>query len=366
MLLYVVLAVIVGMVACFGFLDDAWGVRVPKGSQESVSTYRVLSIILVSVVFAVAWWLTAERAIEVGNDTANYVGLFLAFREGIQPESRYEIGFQIYCFLVGSFTDNPHVFLEVTASAMYLLLILYVFRYSENLPLSLCLAFCFAFSTFTNELRQSFALLICMYAYQQLGCGHRIRFCLLVCLAATFHLTALICLALLFYKMAPKKILTVYMLGGLIAIVCATGLFSSIIEPFLGDYYSRYLNNSYAASGWLATSFYLLRAGVLCLLVYICTKGNEQGNLSQGLARWNFVLLVLVSALGFSMNLFSRVAQYFLFVSISELPNMICESDMPHRKAICALIGIAFILFFLVVLWLRPEWNHLYPYQRWA
>ncbi|MBB3171214.1 EpsG family protein [Parvibacter caecicola] len=365
MFLYVALAGLVAVVACFGLLDDVWHNRLQQGSRQDPRTYKIVTGVLVAIALLVAWWFTAERAINIGNDTANYVELFLSFREGIQPGRRYEIGFQVYCFLVGTITDDPHVFLEITASIMYVLLAIYIFRYSDNYPLSLCLAFCFAFSVFTNELRQGFALLVILFAYQQLKQNRKVCFSLLVFLAATFHLTALICFALLFKQLAPKRVMVVFVLGAVICLLCMTGVFSAAIGPFLGDYYSRYLTNSYASSGWLATSYYVLRAGVLCLLVYACTKDLPGKDSYRDLVRWDFCLLVFVSALGFSMNLFSRVAQYFLFVSISELPNLICRSSLRNRKAVCALIGVAFILFFLVVLWLRPEWNHLYPYQSW-
>ena len=365
MFLYFYLAGLVAAVSCFGLLDDAWR-RNGDGKAEVARSYKAITGLLVAAVLVCAWWLTAQRSADIGSDTKNYISIFLAFREGLQLYSRYELGFQLYCFFLGQFTADPHVFLQVTATIMYVALGMYIFRYSENPALSICLAFCFAFPAFANEMRQSFALLIILFAYQQLKRGHTVRFVVLVVVASLFHLTALIALLLILYRFAPNRFGVVFIVGAIVVGLCVTGIFADLIRPFLGTYYSRYLSNSYASSGWTATAYYVLRACALCLIIYLCTKGARSDEREAMLARWTFALLVFVSALGFSMNLFSRVAQFFLFVSISELPNMICRADIPNRKAICALIGIVFLAFFLVVLVFRPEWNHLYPYQVWA
>lgn len=98
MFLYVALAGLVAVVACFGLLDDVWHNRLQQGSRQDPRTYKIVTGVLVAIALLVAWWFTAERAINIGNDTANYVELFLSFREGIQPGRRYESVFRFTVF----------------------------------------------------------------------------------------------------------------------------------------------------------------------------------------------------------------------------------------------------------------------------
>ena len=364
MFLYVLLALLVGAAACLGLLDDAWSNKEARPGESRA--YGIISCVFVVFLLLALWWLTAFRAETIGNDTKNYIELFLSFREGIQPSRRYELGFQAYCFVVGVFTSDPHMFLLVTASLMYGSLGFYIFRYSSNPPLSLCLLFCFAFSDLTNAIRQGFALIILLYAYQQLKSCHRFRFVLLVLCAASFHTTALIFVLLLFSRFTPKKYPTVCLLALVAAAAAFSGILPQIARLFLGDYYAHYFSSAYASSGWLATTFYFLRAGALCLLSFACTRHSDAPPHVRDLTNCTYSILFIVSALGFSMNLFSRIAQFFLLVSISELPNMLYWGKVKNPRVICAALGFVFIAFFLLTLWLRPGWNHLYPYQMWS
>lgn len=361
MFLYVIIVILILGASFLGLLDES-GKNEKEVRGSSIYFYKLLTNVIVVLFMACLWYLTANRAEEIGNDTANYARYFLMLRDGMDFTISFELGFQLYCFLIGQLTSDPHVFFQITATLMYGGLTVYVFKYSRNLPFSLCLILCFCFPACVNELRQAFAMIIVMFAYQELKKGKTPFFIGLVFVASLFHKTALIALCFLltgFVSLTPFIVVPICLL---VAFLSISGLLSGILELFSGRY-AHYFLGKYASSGWLAISFYVARSIIFYLLVFNAIDPAKRENKYTIM---NFSMLLLLNCCGYSVNLFARLAEYFIFIAVSELPNSLTGGKIKHEKAWSGAIIAALLSYFIVTLVLRPEWNHLYPYMFWG
>lgn len=312
--------------------------------------------------FVFLWFITAFRSVEIGNDTSTYIYYFKIFAEsGIDFSISFEIGYQALNTLIGKFTKDPHLFLIICASIMYMGTGVYLYRYSKNILISLCLFFCFCFSFYMSVLRQGIAMMITLYAYQMLKGNKHIQAAVLIMLASLFHTTALIFYALFFKDLFWRKRRIVYAIAVLIGILSITGLLTSILLTVLPRY-QHYFYGKYASSGWIAVSYEVIRSLVF---YYFISKACAKTQKKDSLVLMNFALLLILNVLGYSVNLFTRASEYFLLVAMTELPNTFYLRQLKNAKywllGICAVM----LLYFIIVLIYRSDWNHLYPYRFW-
>lgn len=305
------------------------------------------------------WFLTAFRGNTIGNDTNNYIYYFKEISKyGVDKAHRIEMGYQYFCLFISKINANPQFFLVISSAICYIGVGIYIFKYSNNKIFSLVLLFALFFSMFTNTIRQNLAMTIVLWAYHFLKNKKYIFAISLIFLATIFHKSALIAILLFFYKLAPYKQKTVFMLSLMIIALSITGVVNTILRVILPSY-TGYFEGVQAGSGRLMTFIGCIRNAFFYFLVYKVYK--KEGKFNR-LVLWNFALLLFLQSFGFVVNLFDRVSSYFLLIGIVELTNICCSEKLKNRDLWMFAIGCGLLLFFLVSIILRPEWNHLYPY----
>lgn len=313
----------------------------------------------------ILWALTAFRAVTIGNDTAVYVRYFQNIDlYGVNSNYAIEMGFQWLIALIGYFTDDPHVFLIILSSLLYGVLAYIIFKYSDNYLISIALSFFLCYGSFCNIMRQSLAMVICFIAYLRLKKGNTIRFVILVLFASMFHTSALVVLLLLLYRYIPQK-------GYFIALVCGLAIILSNtsylvnISHLLGDEYTNYFMGKYADSGHLGTFLSLIKVVLMHLVIRI---SNEEmtGTSKQeyDIIYTSSFYMIFFLCCGFTVNLISRISDYFMMFSIIDIPNMLKVKKI-KKNAYFIMLIIYMIIHFLAVQVFRPDWNHLYPYEFW-
>ena len=355
---------IVGMLLVVLFVSQSARTRstvVQNGDQcyYGDTRFAKVTFILLMTFFCI---LTGWRAAEIGNDTSNYIEYFKIYSSYVSLPESIEFGYQCYCYLIGHFTDDPHVFLIVTALICYTAVGIAIYRYSKHPAFSLCLFFCIFFSAFTNTLRQSLALSICVFAYFAIKKKHFIRAVALIVLAIMFHKSALVMFALFLYRFIPTKPKIVFPVLLAVVALSMSGMLAKTIV-FLLPQYRYYVESDYLSHGWIAVSYYLLRNAAFYILAYVsykkCTVPGKQLILSV------FVILLWMTGLGFAVNLFTRASEYLLIVAVIELPNAFCDGKLKNKNLYLYLLCLAMLAYFIVTLIVRPEWNNLYPYRFW-
>lgn len=317
--------------------------------------YKYISLIVLSFF----WYLTAFRSANIGNDTQTYIRAFKnVVQNGINTHTFFEKGYIYFTYLISKFTSDPHLYLIVHASICYLGFAIYIFNKSKNVIVSTTLVFCFCYSLYTNILRQGLAMLICLFAFEVLKKGNKALYIFLVLIASTLHTSALVCLLLLLCNYFPDSP-TAIIVSAIIAIVIS---FSGAIIYLLVNHnivYSSFAESKYAGTGYLGVTFAVIRAA-LFIGIHRYALGTKQ-KIEYG----ELYLLLILSCLGFSINIFTRLSQYFVLPLITEIPNLFYSKKLEKNKGLLIIICIVLLLYFIIVCLYRPQWNNLYPYKTW-
>lgn len=306
------------------------------------------------------WTLTAFRGESIGNDTVTYKNYYEQIRiGGINSEFAIELGFQYFCLFLSKISTNPQTLLIASSTICYGFCGAYIIRFSNNILYSSVLLFCVAFSFFMSGIRQAIAMSILLSAYGKIKQGKIIAPIFIILIASAFHKASLVTLLWLFYKYIPKKPIAVLPIAAVIALLSLSGSFNNFLSIILKEY-SGYFDSQYVGSGFLGISYYSLRNLVFYLLIYYANTGWKKKN---QLAVANAALLLFVVCFGFSVNLFERASLYFLLATVADIPNAFYSEKIENRDLWMLILGYGMIVFFVLVIIMRPEWNHVYPYE---
>ena len=362
MALYVSIAIflIAGMLLEFTARRKEATITEENSRLKKENKHTFYQLVFFLVVIFVLWFLTAFRSEWMGNDTRTYIWFFQLFDEGgLDFNSRIEIGYQMLNILVSKISHNPYFFLGFVATICYVGAGIYIYKYSDNLVFSTVLLFPIAFSLYTNILRQALAAVICLYVYQAIKNKRFGLSILLILLASSFHISALLMFVLFFHRLIPKKPFVVIPLTAIFIALSLSGIMDNILPTLLGDY-GGYYESEELTSGWLSISYYTVRAIVFYGIAFLSYEKKIKEN---SLVLSLFTMLLVTISFGFSINVFTRATNYFMLISMVELPNAIHRGGLKHKKILMFLLGFIMVLYFLVTLIIRPEWNNLYPYQ---
>lgn len=364
MVLYFGLSIWVFLILLMGLRPDSIAAAESWPGQPESSSARFNKIIVsifVLVTFALLWFLTGFRSSAIGNDTRNYLWYFDHFSKGYDTTSRLEPGYQYFNYFLGKIVHDRHSFLIVMATVMYGGIGVYLFKYSKNPAVSLCLFFSFFFSVYTNIFRQGIAMMIALYGYQLLKNGKKLPAVVLFLLATSFHTSALVCFLLFLDLKILEKWWFVLTLTLVCAVVSFSGILRAVVEAIVPRY-THYFEGQYASSGWLAITYYLVSDFVLYALV---NKSLIPGYKPDKVVAANFTFLLILTAFGYAVNLFERAGEYFMLIAVMEFPNIIYRGKVKHFRMWTFAISTVMIIVFILILIYRPGWNHLYPYEFW-
>ena len=181
--------------------------------QRLTNRLTIIAIIPIFLLFVL-------RYNYIGADTVGYVSFFkseirnYSFKELFDQDSMHlEIGYRIYVKIISLFTNNYTVYFLVNGLVIFGTLLHFAKKYTNN-PF----VFFFLFITLgtyqfvETGLRQSLAMMICLWSVDFVKNKKPIRFILLVILAYYFHKSALI--FLIVYPLSKIKrynwMITVY------------------------------------------------------------------------------------------------------------------------------------------------------------
>ena len=329
--------------------------------------------------FFVFYVLFAFRSQEVGNDTVAYIELYSKFEQTSYSKllaiyyGRFEIGFLLYCKLLSLIWACPQFLFIVSGIIILTSFYRLIIKYSNFILLSVFLFFTLRlFDDSLNVLRQVIAVcfVICSYAF--LRKQKIVPFVFWVLVAFLFHKSAIIFLLAWF-------IIRVKINKGLIYTWAVVLLTVAVVAPFIISLLfsnniipAYYLNSEYLNSGKIAPILLLLISLVICLFglyskVYQIphdeqAKGKAIFDNKNMLILQMFACILLVFNIYFAVIL--RVAAYFQVFSIILLPNALRSIKNRHTYLIfLTLIIVVFMLYFVITITFRPEWNRVYPYS---
>ncbi len=285
---------------------------------------------------AVLLVLMGLRHYEVGSvDTANYRNAMMraidapTFTAFYDPDSM-EAGFQVFLFVLSRICHNPQWLLVITSAFYVFSVCWFIDRNSAYAGLSLTAYITLGLMQFHMQgMRQSIAMCICLFAYEQAKKRHMGRFVLLVLLAVTFHRTALVFLPV--YFLARMKFHARN--TALMAAVAAALMFLSAPAVALAN---RLLGRNYdmpaSPGGYVATAIY----AILIVLAALYYRKNGRG------APAPLFYILIIGASFYVMRYLGtvvaeRVSYYFSFAQIIFLP-YVYKMTVRHQQMLMYLL----------------------------
>ena len=334
------------------------------GSTRSKS-YRIRTVSLTTFftffVLLLLFVLTGWRASSVGNDTKMYLLMYHQTSTDISTPVTFEVGYRFYTYFLYKIGISEHWFLIITAAITYFILFVVIKKYSWDPAISVLLFFSIFFSAFLNTLRQNIAVSFVVLVYFLWRNKKWLWAVVCFILAILFHTAALVSIFIFIYQLFPKNKFLVFALALLFSALSLFGLITPILSRIIPNY-NIYFSSEYVGSGRIAVTFYAIRAiFIFCLFSFIYEKEKTRNNrmlLSMA------TILLLLTCLGFSVSLFFRAAEFYLFIFVIELPCAIYKGK--KERSIAFFICAISLMFFAASLIFRPEWNKMIPYNFWS
>lgn len=262
-----------------------------------------------------------------------------------------EKGFGILMILIGQITDSEQAFLFIVAAFTIGLIIISIYRYSEDIGMSLFLFYATGIYLGTmNGLRQYIVVAVFFFATKYIVENKPIRYIVLVLLMSTIHTSALFMLPVFFF--ARKKVWNASTVLYIAAVLFLVANFSSVLqnsEIFLENtVYDSYIENLKTDTESGANILRVLVMLVPPAISFIYRKRVDQDDIYYRVYS-NIMLLNAFIYLFASYNwLFARFAMYTNIYSILFYPYILKKAFRAGNNKMIKGAMIALFCLFLV------------------
>lgn len=291
-----IFAVVFGIVFC----------ELKKSDKRNLIYVAVLGVMMVL--------MAAFRAPSVGIDTQPYLDYFSAcFGQGwsfvFDRANLYwkEPGYTVLNLLISWVTQSPRLFLGITSGLIIIMRLVFICKNSSMIWVSVVVYISFGFFSYSMcTLRQELAISIFMLFIPYLMNRRFLPYALGTLLAATFHLSVLICLPIYFIVHLPlKKWLLGLYCGATLAVLMVSETAIGFVTRFI---YKDYQPGSYYMMGRdYNTAFFPILFLVLAVLLYRKLVSQNKHN------------VVLVNICCYAALLFALTVKHFIFQRIALL-----------------------------------------------
>ena len=348
--------------------------------RDTLRSRRVFA----GVSFLLLTFIAACRAPEVGRDTALFLDVFQklhgrGFIDTMVFSSWVEPGFRLLCFLISRFTANGQWIIAITALLINGSVSLFIYRHAKNIYLAFYLYLAMMLYPFyLNIMRQALAIAILLFAWDFLKRRCYWRYILVVFLAASFHLSALLFLLCPILTLIPvhKKSLAVLLpVTGILAVLGL--IFVRPVLKFITALIPRYAD--YEATGFDALyCFFAVFLAVTAYGIYrfYFAKGGVTVSVAKGeFDERGFLTLmmlagVVVAAMMTGFGQLQRIFNYFEVLYLLWLPAAVPAAYFHEEKRHIAFpvqeiaVLLAALAYFLIILFLRSAlWYDALPYR---
>lgn len=332
-------------------------------------------------VFSILLFLSSFRSINIGNDTATYVNLYYLFgswedlisenvllSSNFYSESRIEIGYILLNkFLYNLSSDYAMLFFG-TSLLILSIWIIFIYKHSTLVWLSIFLFINLRLFYFTlSGLRQAIAMALILVSYKFLIERKFIYFAIIVFCASLFHLSALV--FLIIYPLSKIKLNKKILINSSIIGIVSFIFFDLIINSFLIIFpkYSMYLTSTYFDGNVrLASIMNFLVIFIIFIAGYTLNNSEKITRDNSEINVLNHIILLgtIITFVSINASIVNRFSMYFFMFVVIYMPKIITNiSNRNLRLTSLYFITIFSLLYNIVILYYRPEWQNLYPFE---
>ena len=322
------------------------------------------------IMFFAFFILVATREMTIGNDTQMYLKLFEKCSSlkwsAVKFDGYFEWGYLVFNVLVSYLSSSKRFFMFVMSGIFNFVCYYFIKKNSNNYFLSTIMYICLLFFyTSMTMMRQYLALMIVLSGFKFIKEKKPLLFVVSVAFASLFHSS--IWLTLLFYpiyhfKYSKTRAIAIFFIC-IIATLSVGPLINSIYQ-ILGrtNFYVDQIGNNSLANFLFTTVYFIM---YLFALYEIKIKKKQQLMERDNFYLYTILFAACVNMIAIKMNVLSRAAEYFSFITIIVLPN-ITENhiyEIKNKKLAYIIICIILIAYSSTIIYYRPEWNSAYNYR---
>lgn len=306
---------------------------------------------MITTFFVVYLFLLCFRATSVGIDTINYVNRYfypfytMSWREVFMFSSD-EPGFSIFVKLISVITTNEQIFMSL-AALVAVVPVMVLYR-RESREAAVCCSFfmiSLLFEFFFSGMRQSIAVGLAVPAYYFAKSKRIVPFLLIVALAATFHISAIMMLfiyPIYHAKITGKWLWIVVPVMGLI-FYYNRQIFTVLFELVGGKYFEKY-STLYGSTNQygLLILFVLLSAYSIFMMDSKIADEDDIG------LRNILLLATVIQCFAPLHNIVSRMNYYYiLFIPIAiTRANQKCKHRYWQITKVASCVMTAYFIFY--------------------
>lgn len=252
----------------------------------------------------------------------------------------FEVGFKLFTKFFSLFC-NYNLYIFIISFFSLIGFYFFIKKYSNNYLMSVFLfivtnIYIYLFCT----IRQTIAISILLFSIQYVLSNKKIKFVLLVLLAASFHKTALIFMIVYLLKwfdinkIGIKKLVVIYLIIFIFR--------QPIVTLFINVFYSSYNNYIISGSGY----FLLLILVSLAVFIYYFINKKKLYNDELKLFYNIYLFSILFQILATSQGYINRITLYFMIPIIVLLPNIIPKNKFgKYTMYLVYIIGFAYYIY---------------------
>lgn len=303
---------------------------------------RVRNAVIVAGGSAAIILLQALRDFSVGVDLVGYIPAYEAVKHIIlgfgEKLFNYEIGYLYFSQLFSTIGVDPHVYLGIVAAVIIVPIGLTIRRYSSSAWTSMLLYVTLGLFVFTfSGLRQSIALAICFFSFRFIQEKRPVIFCLLVALAVTFHMSAVV--FALAYPLYHFKLTNIWRALTVPILAVVFLLRASIFAVMYGLY------RGFAGTPETTDAYGLLIA-MMIVYALVYAFGDRRDYATQGYNNL-FLAAIVVQMFASQSNVVMRAGYYYFIFIILLIPGVIsAQKDRYVRLFVLYVLCCASLLFF--------------------
>ena len=340
------------------FASSLFFSKICKKNIERSVAFRLLAIIVIIIPPVL---LSTFRS-GVGTDYYGYKEVFNSIKNSISFNNVLAF-YQEPGWVLINLICNSYFSVLFISSLIYSLTITFaIFRLRDKIGITfpLFISYMVFYSLSFNGIRQAIAAAIFLLALSFID-KNRLKYILLIILAALFHKSAIICLALLlFYNQKKSNLSKLLVITTAFSVIVF--IFSNQIISFLErlNLYSKYLESS-DDSGSGSFGFLLYILPVTVLLLFIGKKYKINDNYFKFIF-FVFLMQVPFQILGIAIPFADRIAEYGLISQIILVPYSLNRIENKQEKRNYFTLFTCWYIFYYVFMFVVLKSNGVYPY----
>lgn len=317
------------------------GITVEEQSRKRRKYFLIIACVELII-------LAGIRGYSVGADTSVYLSALEYYKalpkdEILRAELVYPYDFETGYFFLTKLCAwlgfSKTAFLFLIAVIIYIPMFVAIYKQSLNPYLSILTYFSFSLFAYSLGIfRQMIALAIVVCGIEYVKNRNFFKYLLLVCIAMTFHSTAILSLAI--YFLYPLKwnmnALVLFVISG---IALFFGPYIVELMILLMPKYKGYIDGE-----WQSGGSYLMLILFVAIFVLIYVENKKQSpTATNKLAFDALALTILVQSIGYSLNIFGRAIGFFSVYLLFLIPNYV--ELVVGKWRILVTLGVVLCLF---------------------